>query len=112
MQSIIDDMKTLNQEYIQNVLNEVVFFNERFKEAALLEHERFQAHAAENEEEVLAENEEKYCAILLIDWGETETLVTLLENFKEYTENKISNFESVINSDITKDWKATESRIT
>jgi hypothetical protein len=105
-------MKTLNQEYIQNVLNEVVIFNERFKEAALLEHERLHAHAAENEEEVLAENEDKYVAIMLIDWGETEALVTLLENFKEYTENKISNFESVINSDITKDWKATESRIT
>jgi hypothetical protein len=113
VQSIIEDMKTLNQEYIQNVLNEVVNFNEKFKEAALLEHERFHAHANEiTEEELLAENEQKYMEILLIDWAETETLMTLLENFKEFTENKISNFESVINSAITKDWKATEARIT
>lgn len=81
----------------------------------MLEHERFHAHANEiTEEEVLAENEgnTKYVEILLIEWVETETLVTLLENFKEFTENKISNYESVINSEITKDWKSTEAKIT
>jgi hypothetical protein len=47
----------------------------------------------------------------LLEFGETEAIVTALEGFKETTENKISNFEGVINSEITKDWKDTESRI-
>lgn len=38
-------------------------------------------------------------------------MVTTLETFKETTENKISNFESIINSGITKDWKDNEQRI-
>jgi len=40
------------------VSNEVVLFNEKFREAALSEHEKFHAHAASiGEEELLAENE-------------------------------------------------------
>lgn len=107
-------MKQLNQEYIQNVLNEVVLFNEKFKEATLIEHERFTAHAQsipEQELEKEQEGNEQYMIIMLMDWSEVDTLVSLLEAFKEYTENKISNFESVINSDITRDWKETEQRI-
>lgn len=34
-------MKSLNQDYIVNVTNEVVMFNEKFKEAALIEYEKF-----------------------------------------------------------------------
>lgn len=111
---IIEDMKQLNQEYIQNVLNEVVLFNEKFKEATLLEHERFTAHASsipETELEKENEGNESYLLVMLVDWAEQDTLVSLLETFKEYTENKISNYESVINSEITKDWKETEARI-
>jgi hypothetical protein len=39
--SIIEEMRTLNSAYIQEVLNEVVLFNEKFKEAAINEHEKF-----------------------------------------------------------------------
>lgn len=91
-----------------------MLFNEKFKEATLLEHERFTAHASSmTETELEKENEgnESYLLVMLVDWAEQDTLVSLLETFKEYTENKISNYESVINSEITKDWKETEARI-
>lgn len=47
----------------------------------------------------------------MVDFQEAETLPTLLETFKEATENKINNYESIINTDISKDWKETEQRI-
>jgi len=43
--AIIEEMKTLNQDYIANVTNEVIQFNEKFREAALIEWEKFQAYA-------------------------------------------------------------------
>lgn len=43
IKQIIDEMGILNQEYNNLVLNEVVGFNEKFKEAALIEHEKFGA---------------------------------------------------------------------
>ena len=68
---------------------------------------------AKDEESTMKEYEgnELYIQIFLLEFGETEAIVTALEGFKETTENKISNFEGVINSEITKDWKDTESRI-
>lgn len=95
------------------MLNEVVNFNEKFKEAAILEHERLHANMAKDEESTMKEYEgnEAYITIFLLEFGETEAIVTALEGFKETTENKISNFEGVINAEITKDWKDTESRI-
>ena len=61
--------------------------------------------------EELAGDNEEYVRILLIDWSESETLITLLENFKEYTEKAISEIETEINSKITQDWRATEQRV-
>jgi len=61
--------------------------------------------------EELAGDNEEYVKILLIDWSESETLITLLENFKEYTEKAISEIETEINSKITQDWRATEQRV-
>lgn len=114
VQAIIEDMKQLNQEYIQNVLNEVVAFNEKFRQDAIVEHERFFAYASQLNDDDLAKESEgnkEYVQALLFDWSEQETLVTTLETFKETTENRISHFESVINSGITKDWKDNEMRI-
>lgn len=40
------------------MLNEVILFNEKFKEATLIEHDRFTAHAtAITEDELMKENE-------------------------------------------------------
>lgn len=111
---IIEDMKSLNQEYITNVMAEVTAFNEKFRVDALVEHERFFAYCSALSEDDLqkeSEGNKEYVQAILFDWSEQETLVTTLETFKETTENKISNFESVINSDITKDWKENENRI-
>jgi hypothetical protein len=93
------------------VLNEVVAFNEKFRQDAIVEHERFFAFAsALNDDDLAKESEinKEYVQVLLFDYSEQETLVTTLETFKETTENRISNFESVINSGITKDWKDNE----
>ncbi len=109
--SIIEEMRTLNSSYIQEVLNEVILFNEKFKEAAINEHEKFQAILlAPDAEELIKEYDQTYVQIM-IDFQEAETLPTLLETFKEATENKINNYESIINTDISKDWKETEQRI-
>lgn len=48
---------------------------------------------------------------MTMDWGDADTLITLLETFKETTENKISGIETYINTDITKDWKENSMRI-
>lgn len=107
-------MKTCNQDYIGNVLAEVINFNEKFKEAAQHEYEKFHQHAQSvPEDDLIRENEgnENYVMYMLMDLSELETLVTVLESFKENTENKISNFESQINGDITKDWKETSNNI-
>lgn len=111
---IIEEMKTCNQDYIGNVLAEVINFNEKFKEAAQHEYEKFHQHAQSvPEDDLIRENEgnENYVMYMLMDLSELETLVTVLESFKENTENKISNFESQINGDITKDWKETSNNI-
>jgi hypothetical protein len=57
------------------------------------------------------EGNENYLGLLLSEWNDTEILVALLESFKEQTENKISTYETTINSEINKDWKDIEQRI-
>lgn len=103
-------MKMLNGEYIKKVVDEVQEFNQKFSEAAKLEHEKFTKKAEENDIDELADDQE-YQLILLVEWSEPETLSTLLENFKEFTEKAISEIETEINSKITQDWRATEQRV-
>jgi hypothetical protein len=43
--AINEDMKQLNQEFIQNVLNEAMIFYEKFREAAIVEHDKLLKHA-------------------------------------------------------------------
>jgi len=52
--------------------------------------------ATEVEDEIIKEFEdnEGYLVIMSIDWGDADTLITLLETFKETTENKISGIET------------------
>jgi len=39
-----------------------------------------------------------------MDWGDADTLITLLETFRETTEKKIEGIEEKINKDIKNDW--------
>jgi hypothetical protein len=52
------------------VLNEVVNFNEKFKEAAILEHERLHANMAKDEEATMKEYEgnDLYIQIFLLEF--------------------------------------------
>lgn len=96
------------------MLTEVTTFNEKFREVAQNEYEKFHQHAQSvPEDDLIRENEgnEDYVMYMLMDLSELETLVTVLEAFKENTENKISNYESTINGDITNDWNAISNAI-
>jgi hypothetical protein len=92
----------------------VALFNEKFKDAAVLELERFQAHATEVGEEELEkefENNVEYLTLMVVWSNDSELLPALLDNFKEITEREISAYEQIINSNIAKDWNATKSKI-
>lgn len=100
-------MKLINADYNINVLAEVKNFNEKFKDAAITEHERLlERFATEVEDEIIKEFEdnEGYLVIMTMDWGDADTLITLLETFKETTEKKIEGIEEKINKDIKNDW--------
>ena len=111
---IIKEMGDLNSDYIKFVSTEVALFNEKFKDAALLEFERFYAHLTEvGEEEVEKEFESnvEYLTLMVIFTQDSELLPSHLDNFKEITEREISAYEQTINSQIAKDWNATKSKI-
>jgi hypothetical protein len=49
--TIIEEMKALTSEYIQNVSTEVSVFNEKFREAAIVEKDKFVVHFDEVSED-------------------------------------------------------------
>lgn len=121
VKGIIDEMGQLNQDYNTYVLQEVFGFNEKFREAALGEQEKFaqQYKKAEDAggdqiEIFIQEIEEtlgKEYLEMMVQFGEIEALMTALENFKETTENRVQGYESMINNDIKSDWQAYENKL-
>lgn len=66
---IIKEMGDLNSDYIKFVSTEVALFNEKFKDAALLEFDRFCIHMQEvGEEEIEKEYESnvEYLTLMVI----------------------------------------------
>ena len=111
---IIKEMGDLNSDYIKFVSTEVALFNEKFKDAALLEFDRFCIHMQEvGEEEIEKEYESnvEYLTLMVIFTQDSELLPAHLDNFKEITEREISAYEQTINSQIARDWNATKSKI-
>lgn len=114
-----------NAEYNKCVLEEVVDFNDKFREAALIEHDKFQSLAAKMEqanaegdtealENFQADQEAEkpgYLEMMLIHFGEQEGLVTAIEAFKEVFENRVQTVESTINNTIKADWVNIENQI-
>lgn len=52
VKSIITEMNEINGEYNKQVLEQVLEFNEKFKDAALTEHDKFQVDVARQESEL------------------------------------------------------------
>jgi len=49
VKDIINEMAAINAEYNASVMNEIVDFNDKFREAALIEHDKFQIEVARQE---------------------------------------------------------------
>ena len=100
--SVIDVMKELTSAYIGEVGVEVQQFNEKFKEATILEKDKFQIRVDEVDIEELTKEYESNQALLdVLTEYDNETLITHLDGFKEASEGKIANYESTIISAIT-----------
>lgn len=121
VKSIIDEMNQLNMDYNINVHAEVAGFNEKFREAALIENEKFLAQykkaelAGEAEieafiEEVTENNGKEYLE-MMSGFTDQETLIAALDSFKEIVENRIQGYESLINNAIKNDWVDYETKM-
>lgn len=121
VKSIIDEMNQLNMDYNINVHSEVAGFNEKFREAALIENEKFLAQykkaelAGEAEieafiEEVTENNGKEYLE-MMSGFTDQETLIAALDSFKEIVENRIQGYESLINNAIKNDWVDYETKM-
>ena len=92
-------MKALTSEYIQNVSTEVSVFNEKFREAAIVEKDKFVVHFDEVSEDDIQKEYENNLPLfeaLSYYFGDPDALVQHLEGFKESTETKIAGYESTI----------------
>lgn len=97
--TIIEEMKLLTSEYIQNVSTEVSVFNEKFREAAIVEKDKFVVHFDEVSEDDIQKEYENNLPLfeaLSYYYQDADALVQHLEGFKESTETKIAGYESTI----------------
>jgi len=95
-------MKDITSVYINDILQEVIQFNEKFKESTILEKDKFQIRVDEVDIEELTKEYESNQALLdVLTEYDNETLITHLDGFKEASEGKIANYESTITSAIT-----------
>lgn len=112
---IIEEMKELIRVYINNdILVEIELFSTKFMEAAVQEMDRFFTYieAPENAGEDLdLEKEFELPLIELCSMFTKEEITTTLQTFKESLASKIAGYETMINSLITRDWKATEEQL-
>lgn len=105
-------MKDITSVYINDILQEVIQFNEKFKESTILEKDKFQIRVDEVDIEELTKEYESNQALLdVLTEYDNETLITHLDGFKEASESKIANYESTITSAITQDWVHTKTQI-
>jgi hypothetical protein len=122
IKAIIDEMGQLNQDYNIAVLGEVTGFNEKFREAALIEHEKFGAQLKKAElageaetdafiEEIKENNGNEYLD-MMVSFSDQETLLAALDSFKEIVEGRVTGYESVINNAVKNDWLNYETKMT
>jgi len=122
IKQIIGEMEILNADYNNTVLNEVMGFNEKFREAALIEQEKFATQLKKAEalgeaevdaliEETKENNGSEYLD-MMITFGDQETLIAALDSFKEIVETKVQSYESLVNNGIRNDWNAYEANMT
>jgi len=122
VKGIMDEMAAINAEYNASVMQEIVDFNDKFKEAALIEHDKFQIEAQRQEADDpdgfdawsadMELERPGYLDCMCIRFQEVEALTTALEGFKEIFENRIQSVESTINNEIKASWIAIENQIT
>ena len=103
-------MKAATGLYIEDVRRNVVEFNEKFKEAVMIEYDRFKIHLEEVDmDEITKEYESNMQLLDVLTGFSDEDMATHLEGFREKSEGNVGNVESLINTAIMTDWLAIKS---